>query len=101
MLYYDRIEVSKGIGVNKTSESKKRDICHYWYFLDKRLKSQSDVCNGCHDVLMISVNLNDIKFNDILNIQGTNCRCTISGISKSETLNVKQNIYLTGKRGTL
>ena len=50
---------------------------------------------------MISVNLNDIKFNDILNIQGTNCRCTISGISKSETLNVKQNIYLTGKRGTL
>ena len=27
MLYYDRIEFSKGIGVNKTSESKKRDIC--------------------------------------------------------------------------
>ena len=29
MLYYDRIEVSKGIDVNKTSASKECDICHY------------------------------------------------------------------------
>ena len=33
MLYYDRIDVSEGIDVNKTSASKKCDICHYWYFL--------------------------------------------------------------------
>ena len=32
MLYYDRIDVSDGIDVNKTSESKGYDICHYWYF---------------------------------------------------------------------
>ena len=37
MLYYDRIEVSKGIGVNKTSESKECNIFHYWNFLDKGL----------------------------------------------------------------
>ena len=30
MLYYDRIDVSEGIDVNKTSESKVCDICHYW-----------------------------------------------------------------------
>ena len=35
MLYYDRIDVSEGIHVNKTSESKERDICHFWHFLDK------------------------------------------------------------------
>ena len=29
MLYYDRIDVSEGTDVNKTSESKERDICHY------------------------------------------------------------------------
>ena len=29
MLYYDRIDVSEGIDVNKTSESKECDICHY------------------------------------------------------------------------
>ena len=33
MLYYDRIDVSEGIDVNKTSASKLCDICHYWYFV--------------------------------------------------------------------
>ena len=28
MLYYDRIEVSEGIDVNKTSASKECDVCH-------------------------------------------------------------------------
>ena len=31
MLEYDRIDVSEGIDVNKTSLSKECDICHYWY----------------------------------------------------------------------
>ena len=29
MLYYDRIDVSEGIDMNKTRASKERDICHY------------------------------------------------------------------------
>ena len=29
MLYYDRIHDSEGDDVNKTSESKKCDVCHY------------------------------------------------------------------------
>ena len=29
MLFHDRIEVSEGIDVNKTSESKECNICHY------------------------------------------------------------------------
>ena len=33
MLYYDRIEVSEAIDVNKTSESKECNISHY--FLDR------------------------------------------------------------------
>ena len=32
MLYFDWIDVSEGIGVNKRSASKECDICHYWYF---------------------------------------------------------------------
>ena len=39
MLYYDRINVSEGIDVNKTYKSKDCDICHYWYFLVKGLSS--------------------------------------------------------------
>ena len=64
MLYYDRIEVSERIGVNETSASKECDISCYSYYLDKwfKLRVQLDVCNGCHDVLMISINLDDIAF---------------------------------------
>ena len=29
MLCYDRIDVSEGIDVNKTNESKESDICNY------------------------------------------------------------------------
>ena len=32
MLYYTRIDVSKGIGINKMSTSRERNICHYEYF---------------------------------------------------------------------
>ena len=31
MQYFDRTDVSEGIGVNKTSTSKECDICHYWF----------------------------------------------------------------------
>ena len=30
MLYCDRIDVSEGIDVNKTSALKECDVCHYW-----------------------------------------------------------------------
>ena len=60
MLYYDRIDVSEGIDVNKTSASKECDICYCWYFLDYSFKYQANACNRCHDLLMMSINLSDI-----------------------------------------
>ena len=38
MLYYDTVDVSEGIGINKTSASEECDVCHYWYFLNKGFK---------------------------------------------------------------
>ena len=32
MLYYDRIDVSEGIDVNKAGASKECILCHYCYF---------------------------------------------------------------------
>ena len=60
MLYFDRIDVSERIDVNKTSASKDYDICHYWYFLNYSFKFQTNACNRCHDLLMMSMNLRDI-----------------------------------------
>ena len=98
MLHYDRIDVSEGIYINKTSASKKCDICHYWYFLNYNFKFQPNVCNRCHDLLMMSVNLRDIA---ILNIKGSDYRCIISLINKNEAINLLQNADFTEKSGTL
>ena len=74
MLCYDRIDISEGIDVNKAI-----DICHYWYFLNKGFKFQPNISNGCHDLLMMSMNLSDIT---ILNIKGSYYCCIVSLISK-------------------
>ena len=97
-VYCDRIDVSEGIDVNKTNASKECDICHYWYFLNYSFKFQPNVCNRCHDLLMMSVNLSDIA---ILNIKGSDYCCIISLISKSGTINLMQNANLTEKSGIL
>ena len=57
MLYFDRIDVSEGTDVNKTSASKECDICHYGCFLIKSLDFQPNVCNRYYDLLMMSSNL--------------------------------------------
>ena len=67
MLYYNRIDVSEGIDINKTSAPRECDICHYWYFLNKGFKFQTYVCNRSHDLLMMSMNLDNIAILKIKN----------------------------------
>ena len=98
MLYYYRIDVSEGTDVNKKSAPKECDIFHCWYFLNFSFKFQPNVCNRCHDLLMMSVNLSHIA---ILNIKGSDCCCIIGLISKNEAINLVQNADLTEKSGTL
>ena len=85
MLYFDRIEVSGGIDVNKTSAPKDCDICHYWYFLNYCFKFQPNICNRCHDLLIMSMNVSNITN---LNIKGSDYRCIISLISKNKAINL-------------
>ena len=85
MLHFDRIKVSEGIGVNKTSASKECDICRYWHFLNYSFKFEPNVCNRYHDLLMLS-----------MNIKGSDYSCIISLIGKNEAINVMQNADLTG-----
>ena len=94
ILYFDRIDVSEGIDVNKTSTSNECDILHYRYFLNYSFKFQPNACNWCHDILIISMNFSDIA---ILNINGSNYHCVISLVSKNETINLMENTDLTEK----
>ena len=34
MMYYERIDFSEEVDVNKTSPSKECDVCRHWYFLN-------------------------------------------------------------------
>ena len=67
MLEYDRINISEGIDINKSSNSKECDICYYWYFLDKNFNYEPYFCNGCHDLMQKAMNFNDIA---IVSIKG-------------------------------
>ena len=73
MLYFDRIDVSERIDINKTSESEECDM-------------------------MMSMKFSDIA---ISNIKGSDYCCIISGISKNDAINLMQNTDLTKKRGKL
>ena len=83
MLQYQKIDVSEGIDVNKTSASKECKLCHYWFFKDIGFKFEEHVCNKCHDLLTIAYSLKDIA---ILNAKGNTYRCILMGISKNEVL---------------
>ena len=98
MLYFKIIDIFERIDVNKASESKECNICHYWHFLNKGFKFQPIACNRCHDLLKMFMSLSDIA---ILNITGSNYRCIISGINKNESLNLLQYQFDQKKRDTI
>ena len=97
MLRYQKIDVSKGTDVNKTSKSKESDLCHYWSFKDVGFKFEEHVCNKCHDLLTMAYSLKNIA---ILSAKGTTFRCLSVGISKNETLK-KLNNSVTYDTGVL
>ena len=68
MPQYQKIDVSEGIYVNKTSESKECELCHYWLFKDVGFKFEWHVCNGCQDLLTMAHLLKNIA---VLSSKGT------------------------------
>ena len=97
MLRYQKIDVSEGIDVNKTSASKECELCHYWFFKDIGFKFEEHVCNKCHDLLMIAYSLKDVA---MLGAKGYNYRCILMGIRKNEGLKILNN-SVTYDRGVL
>ena len=90
MLYYDRIDISEGIDLVKSGNSKECIVCHYWFF-NRGFKFQDSVCNGCHDLTMLSVNISDIA---IITVKNVDYRCIIHNIHKSEAINLLINSVL-------
>ena len=92
MLHYNRIDLSKGIDPAKSSNSKECMVCHYWFF-NHGFKDQDSVCNGCHDLLMLCVNISNIA---IIPAKESDYHCIIHDIHKSEAINLFENSVLDG-----
>ena len=59
------------------------DWCYYCFF-NHGFKIQDSVCNGCHELTMLSVPIKDIV---TVTIKSVDYRCIIHKISKSEAIN--------------
>ena len=88
--YYDRIDISEEIDFAKINNDKECMIYHYWFF-NHGFKFQDSVCNGCHDLTMLSFNISDIA---IITVKNVDYRCIIHNITKSEAINLLESSAL-------
>ena len=98
MLKYDRIDISEGIDVNKTSASKECDICRYLYFKDICFKYESYLCNSCHDLMQKAMSFNNVA---IVHVKGSAYRTHFWYMSKDDAINIMNNSNLVDKNGVL
>ena len=98
MLEYDKIDISEGIDVNKTSASKECHICHYWYFKDIDFKYEPYLCNGCHDLVQKSMIFNYVA---IVYVNGSAYRIHFWYMSKNDAIIIMNNSNLIDKKGVL
>ena len=97
MLQYQKIDVSEGIDLNKTSASKECELCHYWFFKDVGFKFEEHICNRCHDLLTMAHSLKNIA---MLSAKWVTFRCILMNISKNEGLK-RLNNPVTYDKGVL
>ena len=98
MLEYDRIDISEGIYIDKTNKSKERNICHYWYFLDKNFNHDPYLCNGSHDLMQKAMCSKNFP---ILSTKGNDYRIHFWYMSKNDAIVLMTNSKLNYKNGIL
>ena len=98
MLEYEIIDISEGIGVNKTDLSKECDICHYCYFKNIGFKYEPYLYNGCHYLMQKALGFNNIS---IVYIKKNAYRIHFWYMSKDDAINIMTGSNLVDKRGVL
>ena len=98
MLEYDRIDISKGIDINKTNKSKECMLCHYWYFLDKNFSYGPYLCDGCYNMMQKSIDFKNIA---IAYVKKSAYRINFLYMSKREAKELMNNSNLINKKGIL
>ena len=98
MLEYDRIDISEGIHVNKTSESKGYGICHYWYFRDIGFKYEPHLCNDAHNLTQKDKSFSDVS---IFYVKESAYRIHFWYMSKDDAIGVMNDSNLINKNSVI
>ena len=99
MLEYDRIDISEGIDISKSSDkSKECHISHYWYFLDKNFSYEPHLCNRCHDLMQRAMSFNDVA---IVSIKGSDYRIHFWYMGKDDAISIMHNSNSIDKKAVL
>ena len=96
MLAYERIDISDGIDVNKSYESKECTLCHYWHFLDKNFSYGPYLCDGCYNMMQ---KCNKLKNIVIAHIKENVYRICFLLMSKHEARKLMANSNVIDKKG--
>ena len=99
MLEYDRIDISEGIDINKCEKTSRRcSLCKFYYFLDKNFSYGLFLCNGCYDMSLKAVSMQNVT---IFNHNGNHYGVNFAFISKKDAYNLIKNATIIDKKGTL
>ena len=90
MLHYDGIDINEGVDLAKSNKSKQCMICHYWV-LNHGFKLQDFVSYGCHDLIMLYLNITII-------VKNVDYCCVNHNISESEAIDLLENVVLKNRR---
>ena len=99
MLEYDRIDISEGIDINKCEETPREfSLCKFYYFLDKNFKYGPYLCDGCYDMFLKTVSMQNLT---IINHNGNYYCVLFAFIIKRDAYNLIRNAVILGEKGTL
>ena len=88
------VDVSEGIGINKTNVSKECAISRYWYFLHKGFQYELCLCHGCYNLMEKATNFDDV---DIFFVKRSDYRIHFWYMSKDDPINIRKNSNLNEK----
>ena len=98
MLKYDRIDISEGIDVDKTNESRECKFCHYWYFLNKNFSYGPYTCDGGYNIVQRSTDFKNIA---LVHTKKSAYRIYFQHMSKHEARKLRKKFDLIDKTGSI
>ena len=98
MLKYDRIDISEGIDVNKTNESKECKFCHHWHFLNKTFSYGQYTCVGCYDIGQKSTHFTNVA---IVHIKKSTYRIYFQHMNKHKAKKLIKKFDPIDKTGSI